>query len=105
MQRSILQALAMMNGQLVSEASSPIDSRTLAAVVEAPFLDRQGKLETLFLATLSREPSSAELQQCSSYIEHTATASTAAGRSAQESEALTDVFWALLNSAEFTLNH
>ncbi len=104
-QRSILQALAMMNGQLVSEASSPTNSRTLAAVVEAPFLDRQGKLEALFLATLSREPSPTELQQCSSYIEHAAKASPPTDRDAPENEALADVFWALLNSAEFTLNH
>ena len=53
---SILQALALMNGPLIANVTSLETSVTLAAVAEAPYLDTQGRIETLFLAALSRRP-------------------------------------------------
>jgi hypothetical protein len=95
---SILQALAMMNGPFVSGAVSLSTSHTLLAVAEAPFLDTPARVETLFLATLSRPPDAEELARCAEYVQ-------TGGPTNDSRAALADVFWALLNSAEFVLNH
>lgn len=97
-QTSILQALALMNGRLVSDATSLERSRTLTAVAEAPFLDTPARVEALFLATLSRKPTAEESTRFVSYIAQS-------GESTNAKEALSDVFWALLNTAEFKLSH
>jgi Protein of unknown function (DUF1549)/Protein of unknown function (DUF1553) len=51
---SILQALALMNGPLVANVTDPQISNTLTAVAEAPYLDTAGRIETLYLAALTR---------------------------------------------------
>lgn len=56
----IPQALLMMNGRLTAEATDLEQSRTLRGVLDAPFLNVEEKLETLYLATLSRRPSPEE---------------------------------------------
>lgn len=94
---SILLALAMMNGDLVGAATSLEESETLTAIAEAPFFDTAARVEALFLATLSRRPTPGELQRFVGYVD-------AAGNK-QRREPLADVFWALLNSSEFQLNH
>lgn len=95
-QRStILQALAMMNGDFVGDATHLQDSRTLRAVIEFPLMSDEERLEALFMAALSRRPSQAEQAALLPHI-----------REAEESSAaLADVFWAVLNSSEFLLNH
>ncbi len=95
---SILQALALMNGKLVSDATDLEKSETLAAVADAPFLSHRERVEALFLATLSRKPSDEEVAETVTYVE-------SGGASKDARQALADVFWALLNSAEFALNH
>jgi hypothetical protein len=70
-------------------------------VIDAPFLDTAERIETLFLATLSRQPTSKELTRLVSYVE--GSAATSGPR--QYDKAVADVFWALLNSGEFMLNH
>jgi hypothetical protein len=95
---SILQALALMNGKLVADATSVERSVTLAGVADAPFLDTGGKVETLFLATLSRLPKPEEKSRFVKYVE-------GGGPQKNGKKALGDVFWALLNSSEFILNH
>jgi hypothetical protein len=97
-QPSILQALTLMNGQLVANATSLNQGETLQAVLDAPFLDTGTRIETLFLATLTRRPTADELAKMTEFVE---TADSEAARK----RALADVFWALLNSTEFTLNH
>jgi Protein of unknown function (DUF1549)/Protein of unknown function (DUF1553) len=94
-QSSIPQALAMMNGEFVAGATSVSKSRTLAALLDLPFLDTAGRVKTLYLATLSRKPRPNELKRVVQFID------TAGGGP----EAFADVFWVLLNSAEFKLNH
>lgn len=89
-ERSILQALALMNGSLTAELTRPETSPTLKAVATAPFLDTRGKVETLFLAALGRPPSADELAPLIKHVE-----GGGAG-------ALIDVFWALMNSSEFS---
>lgn len=95
---TILQALQMMNGGFVDDATDLADSMTLAAVINAPFLDKAAKVETLFLATLSRPPTPEELEKFLMYVE-------TGGAKQDEQAALSDVLWALLNSSEFLLNH
>lgn len=95
---SILQALALMNGGLVEQATRHELRGTLSAVVESPFLDIDGKVETLFLATLCRKPTPAELERMVDYVER-------GGPTGHPKKALADVFWALLNDGEFLLNH
>ena len=95
---TILQALALMNGQLVSQATALDSSRTFGAVATAPFLDTAGRIETLYLAALCRKPHADELQKMVSYVE-------SRGGQQDSTKALGDVFWALLNSTEFLMNH
>jgi hypothetical protein len=97
-QTSIPQALALMNNQLIAEATHPERSQFLAAVLNAPFLDTNGRIETLYLAALSRTPRSDELEKLRRYVEK-------GGAAKDPKAALGDVFWALLNSPEFFLNH
>jgi hypothetical protein len=95
---SILQALALMNGKVVADATDLEESQTLAAVVDAPFLDTAGRIETLYLAALGRRPSPEEATRLVKYVE-------GGGSDGSRRKALADVFWTLLNSAEFILNH
>jgi hypothetical protein len=97
---SILQALSLMNGRFIDDATSVNVSRseTLTVVIEAPFMTTPKQIQTLFLATLSRKPTPEENQQLAEYVE-------SGGPKHDKKAALADVFWALLNSAEFFLNH
>jgi hypothetical protein len=94
---SILQALALMNGKHVADATDLKQSRALTAIVEAPYLDTKGRIELLFVTTFSRKPSEHEAEEIAAYLNN------APGH--DEKAALADVFWTLLNSAEFVLNH
>lgn len=94
-QAGIPQALTLMNGRLIQTATDLRSSGILRAL-EAPFFSNEQRVEALFLATLSRPPDEEERQSLVSYV-----AESDAGRS----ERLSDILWALLNSAEFTLNH
>lgn len=95
-QTSILQALALMNGRLMTSATTLQSSKTLAAVAECPLLDTPGKVEALYLAALGRGPRSDESAKLVKYVDEALPDS---------SKALANVFWALLNSSEFVLNH
>lgn len=94
---TILQALSLMNGSFVSAATDLTDSRTLAAVIDAPFLSESQKIDALYLATLSRFPLEEERLRMSQHLQATS------GQGPQEG--LSDIFWTLLNSSEFLLNH
>ncbi|MCA9045769.1 MAG: hypothetical protein KDA69_15690, partial [Planctomycetaceae bacterium] len=74
------------------------DSRTLAAIIDSPFLDVNERVDALYLSTLSRMPSDAERARCVDYIQ-------SGGSDGDAKAAVADLFWALLNSSEFLLNH
>jgi hypothetical protein len=97
-QTSILQALALMNGRFIADATSLERSELLAGVSDAPFMDTRQKLDTLYLAALGRPMRSKEAQRMVSYV-------NSGGPSKSKKKALADVFWVLLNSSEFILNH
>ena len=90
------QALLLMNGGEVSLATDSQAGRLLAAL-DAPFFSQPQQLETLFLATVSRPPTDAEKTRLWKYL--------AELQQSERRKGLSDVLWALLNSAEFTLNH
>ena len=92
----IPQALMLMNGKLTADATSLDASRTLRAVIEAPFLPTEQKIETLYLAVLSRRPMAEEMEFLKKHLERTADAQ--AGQ-----RAYAEIMWGLLNSPEFVL--
>ena len=94
---TILQALSMMNGRYMAAATDLEQSEFLAVVADAPYLDDAGRIEALFLAALSRSPEPAEMEL---FLDDKTSADPTARKAA-----LADIFWTLLNSAEFLLNH
>jgi hypothetical protein len=105
-QTSILNALALMNGRLVADATSLEASVFLSGIIDAPFFDDAGKIEVLYLAALSRRPTEKESARLAKFVgERTHSAKDEKDREKRYHEALGDVFWALLNSGEFMLNH
>jgi hypothetical protein len=94
---SVQQALTLLNGDLVAWATDPARGPTLIAVTQTPGMSLAQRIEALYLATLSRKPTAEELEHLERNVRK-------AGAD-REAERLADVFWALLNSAEFRMNH
>ena len=95
---SIRQSLILMNGRLTSDATDLARGASLPAIADAYFLDTTGKVEALFLAALTRRPTDLELTRLVAYVDR-------GGPTFDPKKALGDVFWSLLNSSEFLLNH
>jgi hypothetical protein len=91
---TIPQALMMMNSELIQNAVNTQPGSYLHDVLAGRGTDRQ-KVETLFLATLGREPSRRETTDLDQIVRGYP----------NRLDAFQDVFWALLNSNEFILNH
>jgi hypothetical protein len=81
----------------MARATDPAASGLLRSL-EAPFYTDTDRIETLYLATLSRPPGDVER---ASFTDYVATATSGDARR----QAYGDLLWALLNCAEFTLNH
>jgi hypothetical protein len=97
-----------MNGKVTASSTSLEKSEALAAIVEAPFATTADRIEALYMATLSRRPTSKETARVEKFIQTAATRASVKDsktRSKSYNNALADVFWALLNSPEFGLNH
>lgn len=112
---SIPQSLAMMNSELMSRATqlgwagwdqenpdasySAAQKRPagfLSSIAADPSLSNAQRVERLYLAALARKPERSELALCNRLL---------AAREGNAAEALRDVWWALLNSNEFILQH
>lgn len=91
------QALMLMNGKLTADATSLETSRTLRAVVEAPFLPNDQKIETLYLAALTRSPRQEELSFLLNHVNSKVT-------DQDKKQAFAEILWGILNSPEFVLN-
>jgi hypothetical protein len=96
-QTTILQALAMMNGRFVADATSPGNSQTLAALIDFPLMTQGERIETLYMAALGRPPEAEEMTRLENYVQ-------SGGPTGDWKQALGDVFWSLLNSSEFLFN-
>ena len=92
---SVLQALALMNGETTARLTQLHSSPMLQIILDYPGWDDARRLETLFLATLTRPPTPHEQTR---FLNHVRT-------SAPRESAWADVFWVLLNSPEFLTNH
>ncbi len=90
------QALLLMNGRITTEATDLEQSRTLRGVLDAPFLNTEEKLKTLYLATLTRHPKAPEQQFLLEHIRKQPTPE-------KQQQAFQEIFWGLLNSPEFVL--
>jgi hypothetical protein len=95
---SILQALHLMNGKPIAEATSLQGNHYLRSVAEAKGRTSAQRIEELYLLTLARKPRPEESARLAKYVD-------SGGPRGDKALALTDVFWALLNSSEFALNH
>jgi hypothetical protein len=97
-QTTPLQALQAMNGRFIAEVVRLDRGEAITVVADARGLDAAGRVEQLFLATLSRRPRAEERDRFTRYVR-------SGGPRQDPRAALADIFWALLNSAEFMLNH
>jgi hypothetical protein len=96
-QGGILQALTMMNGSETAKAANRSQLGLLAAL-QSPHFTNPERVETLWLATLARTPADSERQAALAHL-------ASAACEEAEQKALGDVLWALLNTAEFAMNH
>jgi hypothetical protein len=92
----IPQALLMMNGKMTNDAIDPGRSRLLRAVVDSPFFNDSDRINTLYLAVLTRQPSSDETETLKAFVESRSDTSA-------RIRAYGEILWALLNSPEFVL--
>ena len=93
---TIAQALALINGPTVnSRITNP--NGFLAQKIIARLGEREEKplVENLYLNTLARFPTSAEIKEAQEYLKKATT----------PKEGFEDLMWALLNSKEFLFNH
>jgi hypothetical protein len=93
---SIPQALMMMNGELIQRACGTEPGSFLYQVATEPKLDNKDRIEYLYKTALAREPSAPEIAAANQLV---------LARKGNTAEALQDIWWALLNSNEFILNH
>ncbi|MCO6454454.1 MAG: DUF1553 domain-containing protein [Pirellulaceae bacterium] len=94
----IPQALALMNGANIRQATDLSQSDLLKALDSPVFSTTEQRVEALFLSALSRLPNNDEREKFVEYVD-------SGGGRGDSRQALSDVLWALLNSAEFVLNH
>ena len=86
-QAGIPQALTLINGSMTSEAT--VETGELLQSIQAPFFTNEQRVEMLFLATLSRQPTEQEADQMLTHLASTTDDSTQAQR-------LGDILWTLV---------
>jgi hypothetical protein len=91
---AVPQSLAIMNGEVV-QATLISENGFLQRVIKSEAKPAE-KLERLFLATLARKPDRREIEAANRLL---------AERQGDISSALEDLWWALVNSNEFILDH
>ena len=91
---TLTQALTMLNGKVVAGASSAAPGTAIHALVTNASLSDSQRVEAMYLRTLSRRPTAAELDAWTKLL-----------ASGPKPTTLEDLQWTLLNSAEFIFNH
>ena len=94
---TVPQALMMINGDMVNDSASHEEHGSFINYVLAKWREPADRLEYIYLNVLSRLPTTKEKTYFQRYME----------RSLYRSKDLAyeDLYWVLLNSAEFSLNH
>jgi hypothetical protein len=92
---SITQSLTMFNGELMRRATATEPGNFLHRLVYSP-VSYPDKVHLAFLAGLGRRAERAELAAAQQLL---------MARGGQPKEALEDLWWAILNSNEFIINH
>ena len=90
------QALMMMNGELMRKAINIDQGGFLYRVANDARLNNAGKITELYLTALARRPTAPEIGGANQLL---------VARHLNPAAALQDVWWAVLNSNEFILNH
>jgi hypothetical protein len=93
---TIPQTLMMMNGDLINKATSTEKGGFLQRVATDPKMNNAAKINHLYLAALARKPTPQEITLANELM---------VLRKGDPVAALQDVWWAILNSNEFILNH
>jgi hypothetical protein len=96
---SLPQALNLVNGAAISDAVASTGGRIAKAVLRGAS-DEQ-LVEELYLSSLSRMPTAAELASSLKYLSAAQAGSASHGRAARAQ----DLLWALVNSKAFLYNH
>ena len=95
---TITQGLMMMNSGLMTQALRPVPGTFLYELATDPKLSDQDRVQRIYMAGLSRAPSRGEWRAASGFF-------VGADTPEKRAEALSDVMWVVVNSAEFILNH
>jgi hypothetical protein len=94
-QTSMSQALAMMNGPTINNKITDANGRVAQLVARLGDRTPKAILTEIYLATLARYPTEAEIKQTEAYLKTIPTAK----------EGYEDLMWSLLNTKEFLFNH
>lgn len=92
---TIPQALMMFNGDLIKKATT-LDKGSFLSTIATSNLKPAAKVEYLFQAAVGRSPSDTEIKIANQLL---------LARNGDAAAALQDMFWAVLNSNEFILQH
>jgi hypothetical protein len=108
---TLTQALTLLNGKLVTTATSGLPGTMVQTLVQNPSLGDAQRIEAMYLAAYARRPRADELEQWTKYVASAppsapAPAAKKPGRTPPPRvQAFEDVMWTLLNSSEFLFNH
>ena len=94
---TVPQALMMINGHMVNDSADYKEHGTFVNYVLDNWRDTSERVEYMYLTVLSRKPTTKEKTFFQRYIDRS--------NYTQKSLAYEDLYWVLLNSAEFSLNH
>jgi hypothetical protein len=92
---TIPQALMMMNGDLIKKATSLDNGGFLNKMITGN-MKPHARIDYLYLAALARKPTKQEMSIANQLL---------AARGGDPAAAMQDVWWAILNTNEFILNH
>jgi len=93
---SIPQVLMMFNGDLVKSATAVGQGGFLDRIARSNELKNPAKIDLLYRAALARRPTARELKVANQIM---------GARKGDAAAALQDIWWAVLNSNEFIINH
>ncbi len=104
---SLSQTLMMMNGELIQKAIDPQTGHVLREILSDRNKSETDRIQDLCLAALSRYPTKQELESIRKMLRNNLRQRTSRNVPSHVAytEAFRDVYWAYLNSSEFSVNH